>query len=69
MKMILEGDVMLGRVVKKAIKEYGIDYPMHALSPIFARADLRIINCECAITAHKNRFSGATKAFYFGAPL
>lgn len=60
--------VMLGRLVKDAILLKGLDYPMGKIAPLMREADLVIVNLECAITNHPYIWSGAEKAFYFGAP-
>jgi poly-gamma-glutamate synthesis protein (capsule biosynthesis protein) len=41
---------------------------MGAVASLMHGGDLRIINLECAITPSEARWSGAPKAFYFGAP-
>lgn len=68
MHILFGGDVMLGRLVKQQIHKFGIDYPMGKISPIMHRSDVKIINLECAITTYSHHWSGAPKAFYFGAP-
>lgn len=68
-KLILGGDVMLGRNVGHWIKREGTEYPLGKISPILNRADLVIINLECAITSSEAIWKGAPKAFYFGAPV
>lgn len=68
MRIVLGGDTMLGRLVKAQILAKGIDYPLGEIRTLFQRADLRIINLECAITTYPHHWSGAEKAFYFGAP-
>lgn len=67
-KVILGGDVMLGRMVKDIIASEGMNYPMEFIAPIMRQGDLTIINLECAITSHEQLWHGAQKAFYFGAP-
>jgi poly-gamma-glutamate synthesis protein (capsule biosynthesis protein) len=67
-KIILGGDVMLGRLVKEAIFKYGPNYPLGAIADTMRRGDLTIVNLECAITQSNQLWSGAPKAFYFGAP-
>lgn len=68
-RIIFGGDLMLGRLVKKAIIIHGTDYPLINIAPIMKRANLSIVNLECAITDSKQHWTGAPKAFYFGAPL
>lgn len=66
--VLLGGDVMLGRLVKKAILKCGVDYPMGNLFPILWQADCVLVNLECAITNNQTIWPGLAKAFYFGAP-
>ncbi|CDZ77118.1 Capsule biosynthesis protein CapA [Legionella massiliensis] len=66
--VLLGGDVMLGRLVKKAILKCGVDYPMGDLSPLLWQADCVLVNLECAITRNQAIWPGSAKAFYFGAP-
>ncbi len=68
-RLMLGGDVMLGRNVARRIARMGPAYPLGRISEIMNSADLVLVNLECAITASSARWSGAAKAFYFGAPL
>ncbi|OGB22307.1 MAG: hypothetical protein A3I66_13890 [Burkholderiales bacterium RIFCSPLOWO2_02_FULL_57_36] len=67
-RVVLGGDVMLGRIVKDAILRYGPDYPLGPIAQPMRSADLAIVNLECAITSCTDIWPGALKAFYFGAP-
>ncbi|ASQ44825.1 CapA family protein [Legionella clemsonensis] len=67
-RLMLGGDVMLGRLVKEAIRLEGIDYPLGKIAPLLRPVDGVIVNLECAITTYPYHWSGAEKAFYFGAP-
>jgi poly-gamma-glutamate synthesis protein (capsule biosynthesis protein) len=67
-KVLLGGDVMLGRLVRERIRQFGPGYPLGAIAPTMQRADLTVVNLECAITAHEGLWPGVPKAFYFGAP-
>lgn len=67
-RLMFGGDVMLGRIVKDYIQRYGPGYPLGPVAKRMRDADLTIINLECAITASEQRWSGAAKAYYFGAP-
>ncbi|MDO8651815.1 MAG: CapA family protein [Undibacterium sp.] len=67
-RLILGGDVMLGRHVGQHIAQQGADYPLGAVAGLMRAADLTIVNLECAITPSADIWSGAPKAFYFGAP-
>lgn len=68
-KLMIGGDVMLGRLVKNAIDQFGPEYPLGKIAPIMQRGDLTLVNLECAITNSDQIWSGEPKAFYFGAPL
>jgi poly-gamma-glutamate synthesis protein (capsule biosynthesis protein) len=67
-RVMFGGDTMLGRLVKESILRHGPRYPLGAIAPLLRRADLTIVNLECAITASPGQWHGAPKAFYFGAP-
>ena len=67
LRLLLGGDVMLGRLVARVLASEGPGYPFAALSAITAGADLFFINLECAVSARRQHFSGASKAFYFRA--
>ncbi|MGH7273489.1 MAG: CapA family protein, partial [Nitrospiria bacterium] len=67
-RLILGGDVMLGRIVARQIQRLGSQYPLGEIAAIMKQADLTLINLECAITSPQELWSGAPKAFYFGAP-
>ncbi|TCS39275.1 poly-gamma-glutamate synthesis protein (capsule biosynthesis protein) [Paucimonas lemoignei] len=68
-RVMLGGDVMLGRTVKEYILLHGPQYPLGPIAGLMRGADLTIVNLECAITSSDTRWPGAPKAFYFGAPL
>lgn len=67
-RLMLGGDVMLGRLVKEQIELRGASYPLGAIAALTREADLTIVNLECAITASNRLWPGRPKAFYFGAP-
>lgn len=67
-RVMFGGDVMLGRLVKQKILQYGPDYPLGPIAGLMRQSDLTIINLECAITSSAALWPGAPKAFYFGAP-
>jgi poly-gamma-glutamate synthesis protein (capsule biosynthesis protein) len=68
LRLLLGGDVMLGRLVGDAMLREGPDYPLGAVAPMLRGADLAIANLECAICEPAARWHGAAKAFYFRAP-
>jgi poly-gamma-glutamate synthesis protein (capsule biosynthesis protein) len=66
--LALAGDVMLGRLMNDIIRECGVAYPWGDLLPVTRSADLCLVNLECALTAHANRWFGAQpKPFHFRA--
>lgn len=67
-RVMFGGDVMLGRLVKQKILQYGPDYPLGPIAGLMRQSDLTVINLECAITSTTALWRGAPKAFYFGAP-
>ncbi|HSM10257.1 MAG TPA: CapA family protein [Lysobacter sp.] len=67
LRLLLGGDVMLGRGVAPVLEALGPAYPLEALSRLIADADLFFVNLECALSARQQRFAGAAKAFYFRA--
>lgn len=68
LRLVLGGDAMLGRRVGSCIRRFGADYPLGNIAGPMRQADLAIVNLECAITDSMAHWSGAPKAFYFGAP-
>jgi poly-gamma-glutamate capsule biosynthesis protein CapA/YwtB (metallophosphatase superfamily) len=66
--LVLGGDVMLGRLVGRQIGLHGPGYPLGEIAGLMRRADLAIVNLECAMTSSAHHWKGAPKAFYFGAP-
>jgi poly-gamma-glutamate synthesis protein (capsule biosynthesis protein) len=67
-RVVFGGDAMLGRLVADAIAMHGPHYPLGGIAGRMRAADLTVINLECALTARTERWRGAPKAFYFGAP-
>lgn len=68
LRLLLGGDLMLGRLVARAIERYGSGYPLGPIAGLMRGADLAIVNLECAITAGMAQWGSVPKAFYFGAP-
>jgi poly-gamma-glutamate synthesis protein (capsule biosynthesis protein) len=68
LRLLLGGDLMLGRLAGEALLREGADYPLGAVSPLLRRADLTIANLECAVCEPGERWHGAPKAYYFRAP-
>ncbi|MFC5525438.1 CapA family protein [Rhodanobacter ginsengisoli] len=67
LRLLLGGDVMLGRLVTRVLAEEGAAYPFAAISALIARAQLFLVNLECALSARRQRYAGPAKAFYFRA--
>lgn len=64
--LALTGDVMLGRLVAEAIKQYGPDYPLGDIKPLLKEADLTFLNLECVIAQTGRPW--LPKVFHFRAP-
>lgn len=65
-KIVLTGDVMLGRIVNEFIAQFGPEYVWGDVLPLLQSADFSLINLECAITKHTQPWP-EEKAFYFRA--
>ena len=65
LKLLLVGDVMLGRLVNDILKTNPPIYPWGDTLPIFQDADVRVCNLECAITDRGMPWSATPKAFHF----
>jgi poly-gamma-glutamate capsule biosynthesis protein CapA/YwtB (metallophosphatase superfamily) len=66
--LALVGDVMLGRGVDEALKDYvRSEEPWGDALSVLDAADLRLINLECAITTHENPWNRTPKTFHFRA--
>ena len=63
--LAITGDVMLGRNVNEFITFHGPSYPWGDMLPVIREADLRLINLECAITAHDRCWTKTPKVFFF----
>ena len=64
----LVGDVMLGRGVDQMIATHGFAYPWGDVLPDVRGVDCFLINLECALTDHTERWhDGGHKPFYFRA--
>lgn len=59
---------MLGRLVNETLERTGPEYPWGGALSLLRGADLVLVNLECALTAHRERWrddEGREKAFYF----
>src|SRR3972149_10677752 len=65
MKIVLIGDIMLGRLVNNLLKDKEPAYPWGDTLPVFGSADLRIGNLECALTDATKPWRKTPKAFHF----
>lgn len=52
LKLLLVGDVMLGRLVNERLLTQPPEYPWGDTLPLFHAADWRACNLECVITDH-----------------
>ncbi len=66
MRIVLGGDVMLGRLIDKHLLSHGRS-PFAFVSDRLREADLACANLECAISARVTWYEGPRKAFYFKA--
>ena len=65
MKILLVGDVMLGRLVNDILKKENPKYPWGDTLRIFKMADLRICNLECVIADIGRPWTKTPKTFHF----
>lgn len=65
MKILLVGDVMLGRLVNRVLAKKPLEYPWGDTLPTFSEADLRIANLECVISDIGSPWSATLKVFHF----
>lgn len=65
--LALTGDIMLGRLVNDRLKDMQPERVWGDLLPHLAQADLRIVNLECALTAHQQPWTRTAKRFHFRA--
>lgn len=65
MRLVFVGDVMLGRLVNRALKHLEPNYPWGDTLPLFENADWRACNLECVISDRGVPWSVTPKAFHF----
>ncbi|EEG07073.1 CapA family protein [Pseudogulbenkiania ferrooxidans] len=65
--LALAGDVMLGRLVSDIVIKNPPAQPWGDLLAIMGGADARLVNLECAITRHRQRWTRTDKVFHFRA--
>lgn len=65
MKLLLIGDVMLGRLVNQILKREPPEYPWGDTLTVLRQADCRICNLECVISDRGRPWGLTPKAFHF----
>jgi poly-gamma-glutamate synthesis protein (capsule biosynthesis protein) len=65
MKLMLVGDVMLGRLINDILRHESPEYPWGDTLPILKNADWRVCNLECAISDRGTPWSRTSKTFHF----
>lgn len=65
MKLLFVGDVMLGRLVNRALQRLPPEYPWGDTLPLLASADWRMCNLECVISDKGRPWSLTPKIFHF----
>jgi poly-gamma-glutamate capsule biosynthesis protein CapA/YwtB (metallophosphatase superfamily) len=64
--LALVGDVMLGRMVHRAMDDTAPESFWGSARPVLSAADAVFANLESAITTHRRRWSRTSKTFHFG---
>ena len=64
-KLLLVGDVMLGRLVNDALERVPAEYPWGDTIAIFREADWRACNLECVISERGRPWGMTPKEFHF----
>src|SRR5689334_4831234 len=65
LKLLLAGDVMLGRLVNDMLKVESPAYPWGDTLPLFHNADVRLCNLECVMADRGTPWSATPKMFHF----
>jgi poly-gamma-glutamate synthesis protein (capsule biosynthesis protein) len=65
LKLLLAGDVMLGRLVNEMLKVEPPAYPWGDTLSLFHNADVRLCNLECVIADRGTPWSATPKVFHF----
>lgn len=65
LKLLLVGDVMLGRLVNDILKVEPSTYPWGDTLPLFQQADVRLCNLECVLSDRGTPWSATPKIFHF----
>jgi poly-gamma-glutamate capsule biosynthesis protein CapA/YwtB (metallophosphatase superfamily) len=64
-RILLMGDVMLGRLVNQALKTRDAGYVWGDTLPLLSAADLRACNLECVLSSRGRPWSVPPKVFHF----
>lgn len=65
MKIILVGDVMLGRLVNEVLRQESPEYPWGDTVALFRQADWRACNLECVLSERGRPWVETPKAYHF----
>lgn len=65
MRLLLVGDVMLGRLVNSRLRRESPAYPWGDTLPMFRGADVRICNLECVLADRGEPWAATPKVFHF----
>jgi poly-gamma-glutamate synthesis protein (capsule biosynthesis protein) len=65
MKLLLAGDVMLGRLMNELLQHRSPSYPWGDTLPLFHAADWRACNLECVLSDRGRPWSDPPKVFHF----
>ncbi len=65
MRLLLVGDIMLGRLVNEVLRGRSAQYPWGDTLSVFRGTDFRMGNLECVISDHGEPWSATPKAFHF----
>jgi poly-gamma-glutamate synthesis protein (capsule biosynthesis protein) len=65
MRILLVGDVMLGRLVNQYLTSAKPEYPWGDTLPLFRASDIRICNLECVLSDRGRPWSATPKMFHF----
>ena len=64
LKILLVGDVMLGRQVNERLRQESPEYPWGDTLPLFLEADWRACNLECVLSDHGVPWGRSPKAYH-----
>src|SRR5262245_9874323 len=67
MRLLLVGDVMLGRGMAERLPALGAAWPWGDVLPLFRDADLRVANLECVLARGGAPYAPGKKEFHFRA--